>query len=171
MRGGGPKKDVDTQKLYDILKVSKKASQDEIRKAFRKLALKEHPDKGGDPEKFKDISTAYEVLSNPEKRDVYDKYGEEGVNQGGGGGAGGMSDIFEMFSGMGGGRQKPSGPKKGKPVLHQVKATLEDLYNGKSSKLAVNRDRICSKCNGLGGKAGAVATCGACKGRGMRVMM
>ena len=82
-----------------------------------------------------------------------------------------MSDIFEMFSGMGGGRQKPSGPKKGKPVLHQVKATLEDLYNGKSSKLAVNRDRICSKCNGLGGKAGAVATCGACKGRGMRVMM
>ena len=119
MRGGGAaaKKDVDTQRFYDILGVSKKASQDEIRKAYRKLALKEHPDKGGDLEKFKDISTAYEVLSNPEKRDLYDKYGEEGVNQGGGGG-GGMGDIFEMFSGMGGGRQKQSGPKKGKPVLH-----------------------------------------------------
>jgi DnaJ family protein A protein 2 len=132
--------------------------------------LKEHPDKGGDVEKFKDISTAYEVLSDPEKRDLYDKYGEEGVNQGGGGG-GGMSDLFEMFGGMGGGRQQKAGPKKGKPVLHQVKATLEDLYNGKTSKLAVNRDRICSVCNGLGGKAGAVTTCTGCKGKGMRTVM
>lgn len=66
-------------------------------------------------------------------------------------------DIFDLFTGMGGGgRGKPSGPKKGKPVGHQVKATLEDLYNGKTTKIAVNRDRICSKCNGKGGKEGAV---------------
>jgi DnaJ family protein A protein 2 len=64
----GPKKDVDTQKFYDILGVSKTASTDEIKKAFRKKALKEHPDKGGDPEKFKEISIAYEALSDPEKR-------------------------------------------------------------------------------------------------------
>ena len=74
MRGGarGPKKEVDNQKFYDLLGVAKNASQDEIKKAFRKKALKEHPDKGGDPEKFKDLSTAYEVLSDPEKRELYD---------------------------------------------------------------------------------------------------
>lgn len=76
--------------------------------------MKEHPDKGGDPEKFKELTVAYEVLGDPKKRDIYDKYGEEGIREGAGG-AGGMSDIFDLF-GMGGGRQKQSGPKKGKPV-------------------------------------------------------
>jgi DnaJ homolog subfamily A member 2 len=120
MRGGPAreKKEVDNKKYYDLLGVDQKASFDEIKKAFRKKALKEHPDKGGDPEKFKEISVAYEVLSNNEKRDLYDKYGEEGVRDGGGG-HGGMGDIFEMFGmGGGGGRSKPSGPKKGKPVGH-----------------------------------------------------
>jgi len=70
--------------LYKILEVSKTATTDEIKKAFRKKALKEHPDKGGDPEKFKDISLAYEALSDPEKRKLYDKYGEEGLRDGGG---------------------------------------------------------------------------------------
>ncbi len=68
----------------------------------------------------------------------------------------GFGDIFDLFGMGGGGRGKQSGPKKGKSVLHAVKATLEDLYNGKVSKVAVNRERICSKCNGVGGKAGAV---------------
>ena len=71
---------------------------------------------------------------------------------------------------MGGGR-KPQGPKKAKSVLHQVKATLADLYNGKSSKISITRDRICNKCDGKGGKSGAVTTCGVCKGRGMRTVM
>lgn len=70
--------------MYKILEVSKTATTDEIKKAFRKKALKEHPDKGGDPEKFKDISLAYEALSDPEKRKLYDKYGEEGLRDGGG---------------------------------------------------------------------------------------
>jgi len=75
----------------------------------------------------------------------------------------GFGDIFEMFGG-GGGMKDRSGPKKGKSVLHPVKATLEDLYNGKIAKIVVNRDRICSKCNGKGGKEGSVRTCNNCKG-------
>lgn len=172
MGGGGrrEKKEVDNNKFYDLLGVDKKASTDEIKKAFRKKALRDHPDKGGDPEKFKEMTVAYEVLGDPQKRELYDQYGEEGLREGAGGG--GMSDIFEMFGmGGGGGRQKQSGPKKGKPVGHQVKATLKDLYLGKTTKIAVNRDRICSKCEGKGGKAGAVSTCSGCKGRGMRTVM
>ena len=175
MRGGhgGPKKAVDNTKFYELLGVPKTATTDEIKKAFKRKALKEHPDKGGDPEKFKDLNIAHEVLSKPEKREVYDQYGEEGLRDGGGPGAGGMGDIFDLFGmGGGGGRgHKESGPKKGKSVLHPVKATLADLYNGKTTKVAVNRDRICSKCNGIGGKAGAVQTCTGCKGRGMRTVM
>lgn len=172
MRGGGrPKKDVDNNKFYELLGVPKNASTDEIKKAFKKKALKAHPDKGGDLEHFKELNLAHEVLSNPEKREIYDQYGEEGLREGGGGGPGGFGDIFDLF-GMGGrGGGKPSGPKKGKPVLHPVKATLEDLYNGKTSKVVVNRERICSKCEGRGGKAGAVVTCSGCKGKGMRTVM
>lgn len=83
-----------------------------------------------------------------------------------------MEDIFSMF-GMGGrgGPQRDEGPRKGKPVLHPLKCTLEDLYKGKGAKVAVTRDRICNKCGGLGGKAGAVSSCGGCKGRGMRTTM
>lgn len=171
MRGGQgrPKKEVDNSKFYDLLGVPKNATTDEIKKAFKKKALKEHPDKGGDPEKFKDLNIAHEVLSNPEKREIYDKYGEEGLRDGGPG-AGGMGDIFDLF-GMGGGRKQQSGPKKGKSVLHPVKATLADLYNGKTTKVAVNRERICSKCNGAGGKPGAVQSCSGCKGRGMKTVM
>jgi DnaJ family protein A protein 2 len=166
---GGKKKDVDTTKYYDIIGVKKDATTDEIKKAFRRLALKAHPDKGGDPEKFKDISVAYEVLSDPEKRKLYDNYGEEGVRDGGG--SGGMGDIFDLFGMRGGGGQERGGPKKGKSVLHPVKATLEDLYNGKLTKVAVSRDRICPKCEGKGGKAGAVQTCTGCKGKGVRTIM
>jgi len=73
-----------------------------------------------------------------------------------------------MRGGNAGGR---AGPKKGKSVMHAVKATLEDLYNGKTSKVAVNRDRICTACNGIGGKAGGVTSCSGCKGRGMKTTM
>ena len=74
---GGPPKEVDNSKYYDILGVDKKATDTEIKKAYRKKALKEHPDKGGDPDKFKEVTAAYEVLADREKRDLYDKYGEE----------------------------------------------------------------------------------------------
>src|ERR1700733_2317600 len=108
---GGPKKEIDNTKFYELIGIPKTATTDEVKKAFRKLALKAHPDKGGDPEKFKEISVAYEVLQDPEKRKLYDKYGEEGLRDGAGGS--GFGDIFDMF-GMGGRGQKERGPKKGK---------------------------------------------------------
>ena len=110
---GGPKKEVDNSKYYDLIGVPKSATEQEIKKAYRKKALKEHPDKGGDPDKFKEITAAYEVLSDREKREIYDRHGEDGLKGGGGGGHG---DIFsQMFGGgMGGGGQR--GPKKGKSV-------------------------------------------------------
>ena len=92
----------DNSKFYDALGVAKNADAAEIKKAYRKAAIKNHPDKGGDPEKFKEVTAAYEVLSDPEKREIYDTYGEEGLKDGPGGGPGGGSpfDIFEaMFGG------------------------------------------------------------------------
>lgn len=80
--GGGGRKEVDTSKLYGTLGVEKDATQSEIKKAYMLLAKKEHPDKGGDPEKFKEISKAYEILSDPEKRANYDRFGEEGAERG-----------------------------------------------------------------------------------------
>jgi DnaJ family protein A protein 2 len=109
MKGGkaGPKKDVDNSKFYDILGVAKNATADEIKKAFRRKALKEHPDKGGDPEKFKELAMAHEVLSNPEKRELYDRYGEDGIKDGGAmpSGFGDIFDLFGMGGAGGGGRQ------------------------------------------------------------------
>lgn len=162
----GPPKDVNTTEYYERLGVEKSATFDEIKKAFRKLALKHHPDRGGDKDKFQELQTAYEVLTDKEKRDVYDKYGEEGLKEGGGGAGGGMDDILsQMFGGRG--RAQQSGPKKGKPVMHPLKVTLEEIYSGKKTKIAVNRERICGKCEGKGGKEGAVQKCGTCRGRGM----
>ncbi|RHY63694.1 hypothetical protein DYB35_006476 [Aphanomyces astaci] len=132
-RGGGASKAADNSAYYETLGVPKTASAADIKKAYRKLALKNHPDKGGDPELFKDITVAYEVLSDPEKRELYDKYGEEGLQQGGGGGHPG-ADIFSQMFGGGGGR--PRGPQRGEDLTHPLKVSLEDLYNGKTVKLA-----------------------------------
>ena len=167
--GGGP---VDNDEYYDTLGVSKSATPNEIKKAYRKLALKNHPDKGGDPEVFKKITVAYEVLSDEEKRDLYDKYGKDGL-EGGGGGGGDPSDIFSQFFGGGGGRGggRSRGPQKGEDLLHPLKVSLEDLYQGKTVKLAVNRDVTCSSCDGRGGAVGCETTCDPCQGRGMRVQL
>merc|ERR1712076_88013 len=163
------RKPVDNETFYKRLGVEKTASYDDIRKAFRKLALKNHPDRGGDKDKFQELQEAYETLSDKEKRDIYDKYGEEGLKNGGGGGPD-ISDLFG-FGGMGGRGRQQAGPKKGKPVMHPMKLTLEAIYAGKTTKIAVNRERICAKCNGLGGKEGAVQKCGTCKGRGQVIRM
>jgi len=158
--GGGmgrpPAKDVDTTKLYETLGVQKTATDKEIKKAYRKLAVKHHPDKGGDEAKFKEVSAAYEILSDSDKREKYDKYGLEGVADEGGGGAD-ASDLFSMFFGGGGGGGRRRGPKKGPSVNHPLKVSLEDLYNGKTVKLAVTRKVI----------VGDPKTCGRCKGQGV----
>merc|ERR1719454_1610712 len=111
----GPKNDVDTTKFYKCLEVDKNANDAEIKKAYRKLAVKHHPDKGGDQEKFKEITRAYEVLSDSEKRSKYDRFGEEGLEEGGGGGD--PSDIFNAFFGGGGGGGGGRRRKKTKDVM------------------------------------------------------
>ncbi|XP_078388646.1 dnaJ homolog subfamily A member 4-like [Cetorhinus maximus] len=154
---------------YDILGVKPNAPSEEIKKAYRKLALKYHPDKNPDEgERFKLISQAYEVLSDPKKRDLYDQGGEQAIKEGGVGGGGFSSpmDIFDMFFGGGGRMQRE---KRGKDVVHQLAVSLEDLYNGATRKLALKKNVICDKCDGCGGKKGAVEKCPNCKGRGIEI--
>jgi len=182
-KGGGRGKPADTTKFYKLLEVDKDASNAEIKKAYRKLAVKHHPDKGGDPETFKEVTRAYEVLSDPEKRSKYDRHGEEGLEEGGGADA---SDIFaQMFGGGGGGgrggrRQR----QKTKDVVQPLKVTLEQLYNGAQKKMAITRQvvdkkkgvRACQECDGRGVKVQVVrmgpmiqqmqSACGACGGEG-----
>lgn len=169
MPGRGPPKEVDNTKFYKILGVEKDADFNVIKKAYFKLAKTHHPDRGGDKEKFQEIQGAYEVLSDREKRELYDKYGEDGLKEGGGGA--GMDIFSQMFGGGMGGRGGPSGPKKGKPVMHPLKCTLEEIFAGKSTKIAVNRERICTGCEGRGGKEGAVQKCTTCRGRGIVTRM
>ncbi|KAL5709046.1 DNAj domain protein [Ranunculus cassubicifolius] len=177
MFGRAPKKSNDT-KYYDVLGVSKNASTDELKKAYRKAAIKNHPDKGGDPEKFKEISQAYEVLSDPDKRELYDNYGEEGLKDGPGVGG----DPMDIFANIFGGGESPFGgafggrgrggrrqQRRGEDVVHPLKVSLEDLYGGISKKLSLSRNVICSKCSGKGSKSGASMTCGSCQGKGMKV--
>ncbi|XP_045193961.1 dnaJ homolog subfamily A member 2-like [Mercenaria mercenaria] len=177
---------VDT-KLYDVLGVKKHASDGEIKKAYYKLAKEFHPDKNPESEeKFKEISFAYEVLSNAEKRETYDRYGLQGLKEGAGGGGFGGADLFgDLFGGifggmggspfgfggmggMGGGRR---GRRRGEDTYHPLRVSLEDLYNGKTSKLQLSKTIICKKCNGLGGKAGATVRCRVCNGRGVKVTL
>jgi len=158
-------------KLYDVLGVSPTASENELKKAYRKLALKYHPDKNPNgAEKFKEISHAYEILADPQKRETYDSFGEEGLS----GDAGGMGmnpeDLFSSLFGGSffGGSSRSSGPRRGKDVVHPLKVSLEDLYKGKVFKLSIKRNVICKACNGKGGKEGAVKNCSDCNGRGVK---
>ncbi|CAJ2501807.1 Uu.00g046600.m01.CDS01 [Anthostomella pinea] len=174
-------------KYYDVLGVSPTATDQELKKAYKTGALKFHPDKNAnnpDAEaKFKEISHAYEILSDSQKRTVYDQYGEAGLEGGAGGGGMAAEDLFAqffgggqgfggglggMFGGMGG---QSRGPPKARTIHHTHKVSLEDVYRGKVSKLALQRSVICPKCEGRGGKEGAVRRCAGCDGHGMKTMM
>jgi DnaJ family protein A protein 2 len=152
---GGRRKPVDTTGLYKTLGVEKSAHPDEIKKSYRKLAAKLHPDKpGGDEAKFKEVQAAYDVLGNEQKRTTYDEYGLEGLENGGGGG--GPQDIFDMLNGRRGQRRNET--KKGEPMVHPLKMTLEQVFTGTTRKLKITR-RVIDREKG-------VKKCAQCKGQG-----
>ncbi|MFW5974795.1 MAG: DnaJ domain-containing protein, partial [Bacteroidota bacterium] len=178
---------------YEILGISRDASQDEIKKAYRKMALKYHPDRNpNDKEaesKFKEAAEAYEVLSNQQKRQQYDRFGHEGMKNGGfgaGGGFGGgmsMDDIFEHFgdifggggfgsafgSGFGGGTSSRRRRKanRGSDLRVKVKLTLEEIAKGVEKRIKVNKYVSCKACSGTGAKDGSsYSTCSTCNGTG-----
>ncbi|CAG8613314.1 6471_t:CDS:2, partial [Diversispora eburnea] len=160
---------------YEVLGVDTNSPESEIKRAYRKLAMKFHPDKNPDEaasEKFKEISHAYDILSDPEKRELYDRYGEEGLS-GGGGNSMTPEDIFASLFGfstnMGGSgftRQR-----RGEDIVKPFNVTLEDLYNSKTAKISLQRDVVCSVCHGKGSKTGATRKCHSCDGRGVKVAM
>ena len=174
---------------YEVLGVPKDSSEKDIKGAYRKLAMKYHPDRSEEPdaeEKFKELSEAYAVLSDPEKRQKYDQFGHAGINSqysqedlfrgvnfedllrgfgfGGGGGRGGGESIFDMFFG-GGGRSR--GPARGRDLRYDIQITLEQAAAGLESTIEVPRTENCSTCRGSGAKPGTSPTvCSNCHGSG-----
>lgn len=153
---------------YEVLGVKKGATKREIKKAYRQLSLKWHPDKNPSPEaheKFTEITNAYEVLVDEEKRKTYDRHGEEGLKkQGGGGGGDPFSSFFRGFGFGGQGRQEES---RGPDVTMKLMTTLEDLYSGNMVEIGIKNMVLCPKCRGSGAdNDDDIKTCHKCKGQG-----
>jgi molecular chaperone DnaJ len=174
---------------YEVLGVNREASEDEIKKAYRKLAVKYHPDKNpGDKaaeEKFKELGEAYEALSDPQKRAAYDQYGHNAFDprmragRGGGGGGGGFHDPFDIFREVfggggnifdeffGGGRADPTQPQRGNDLRYDLEITFEEAALGCEKEITVTKPDACDKCDGSGQEPGSkTRTCGTCNGRG-----
>lgn len=169
---------------YDLLGVSKGASDDDIKKAYRKQAMQYHPDRNqGDPkaeQKFKEISEAYEILKDPQKRSAYDQYGHSAFEQGGGRPGGGFhpgaegfefnfggsfSDVFEEI--FNGGRRAPETNSRGSDLRYDTEITLEEAFQGVTKTIKVATLKSCGDCKGSGGQDGAKPkTCPHCQGRG-----
>ncbi len=173
---------MDKRDYYEILGVSKNASQDEIKKAYRKIAIQFHPDKNPDnpaaEDKFKEAAEAYEILSDKDKRDRYDRFGHQGVNSNFGGQGASMDDIFSQFGDIfgdtfgsffnGGGRSQGGRRiKKGSNLRIKLKLDLSEIANGVEKKIKVKRQLACDACGGNGTKNGtSQKTCGTCNGAG-----
>ncbi len=165
---------------YDRLGVSKDASQDEIKRAYRKMSKKYHPDINKEPgaeEKYKEVQEAYETLSDDQKRAAYDQYGPDGANgfggQGGfggfdgGAGFGGFEDIFSSFFG-GGATRNPNAPRQGDDLQYRVNLSFEEAIFGAEKEVHYNREATCKTCSGSGAKPGtSPVTCGRCYGQGV----
>ena len=165
---------------YDRLGVSKDASQDEIKRAYRKMSKKYHPDINKEPgaeEKYKEVQEAYETLSDDQKRAAYDQYGPDGANgfggQGGfggfdgGAGVGGFEDIFSSFFG-GGATRNPNAPRQGDDLQYRVNLSFEEAIFGAEKEVHYNREATCKTCSGSGAKPGtSPVTCGRCHGQGV----
>lgn len=152
--------EVDNQGLYELLGVEPSASIEDIKKAYRKKARELHPDKGGDPEEvvliiefqFRKVSQANEILTNEEKKKLYDKYGLKGLEKGFNGGGNPLAEFF----GFGGGGQEKKEFKKMKPRVLDLRVSLEDIYLGKMVTQTVSVKKICDGCQGEGGKGSKV---------------
>jgi molecular chaperone DnaJ len=168
--------------LYETLGVAKAASQDEIKKAYRKLARQHHPDANpGDAaaeERFKEVQTAYDVLSDPEKRKQYDRFGAANGRPGPGGftfgegfdlgGLGDLGDIFSLFGGRGRQQQQPRG-QRGSDLEVEVRLSFEDSLHGVETTIPVQLETACRECAGSGAKPGTAPTlCPECHGRGVK---
>lgn len=167
---------------YEVLGLEKGASDDDIKKAFRKQAIKYHPDKNAGnkeaEEKFKEINEAYQVLSDPQKKAQYDQFGTTDFNGGAGGfdggfdfsGMGGFGDIFESFfggGGFGGGGRRRNGPEKGSDMEYNITLTFEEAVFGVEKEINISRSESCETCRGEGTKTGTSAkTCDKCGGSG-----
>jgi molecular chaperone DnaJ len=165
---------------YEVLQVHRNASEIEIKKAYRKLAFKYHPDQNsGDPEaeiKFKELTEAYSILSDSQKRAIYDQYGHEGLNQQGGpgfdfNGFGGFADVFsdlfgEVF-GASSGRRRPGGGRVGESLRYNLEIEFEEAVFGTQAKIKVPRQKTCDICGGSGQQPGSEPeVCPTCKGHG-----
>jgi molecular chaperone DnaJ len=170
---------VSKRDYYEVLGVGKNASADEIKKAYRSLARKYHPDvnKAADAEdKFKEAKEAYDVLSDDQKRSTYDRFGHVDPNQGmgganfGGGDMGGFGDLFDMFFGGGGGqRRNPNAPQRGNDLQYTMTIEFKEAVFGKETDIHIPRTETCDKCHGSGAKPGTKPeTCTVCKGSGQQ---
>lgn len=161
---------------YEVLGVDRDVTKVELKKSYRRLAMKYHPDRNEGnkdiEEQFKEVKEAYEVLSDDQKREAYDQFGHDGVNQQGGfgGGGAGFSDIFgDVFGDIfGGGRRSTSrGPRRGSDLRYNLEITLEQAVHGATVKITVPRHIHCKSCDGTGAKKGtAPVTCSTCGGQG-----
>jgi DnaJ family protein A protein 2 len=172
--------------LYDKLQVDKNSSPEDIKKSYHKMSKVLHPDKGGDPEKFKEIQHAYEVLSDSEKRHMYDVTGSDNPEQGGGNPFGGMpfgggmqfgfgGDLGAMFGNMfggmhmGGRNQKPQKAPRGPDKAQDMPLSLKDFYTGREIQMKFHQQRGCGLCSATG--ALKTEQCSSCRGQGVKVMM